>query len=575
MWRSRIKERLRMKKLLLITALIFLLGDSALKPDFTESSLGAGTAYDRFYSHYPPDPVNVRTGNFYLPIQDLFLPCFGIPLEVFRAYNSFSRQNGPFGIGWTFNYDIKITLGDFGTLKVLEPDGFLNEFKSASQMTEAKGEIIDKIINGKKEEDKQYFKKIREEDYYDKMRIKLATDIEFFKRLKTRYAPDETKEVSDGTYISTSRGTATIIKQKGTFTRIRQNGNKEYYNKTGDLTQIADRNGNGLKFTLDSAGKVTKVTDGCTHYILITYNNKGKIIQVADSLGRTFKYEYDKLDRMISSKGPDGNPVTYSYNKVGMMDKITYEKGESTEIAYDINRGTVTEQKGPGTKVTQYTYSSKGPNYKTATVKDNQGLFENYEFFDDERKTIQTDKNGKKVITVLSRTCSKPISVTDSKGTGESYKYDDAGNLIEKKDPSAQIVEYKYEPRFNQIEEIKDATGRKLKFLYDERGNLTYANLQDAGWVRIRYETHGKVQSLLDHNGNIISFEYNFFGKPTLIQKSFKDKKIGAILVKYDNTGEIVDIKYDPNNMKIVDEVKQTLGDILALLKPSGIDFQI
>jgi YD repeat-containing protein len=565
-----------MKNLILCFSLVIFACAASPISEIEQGNLGAGTAADKFYVHYPPDPVNLRTGNFYYAVQDLFLPCFGIPLEVFRSYNSFSRQNGPLGLGWTFNYDIKISIGDIGTLKVLEADGFLNEFKPKNQPEGPKGEVIDKIIEAKKEEDKQYLKRPREEEFYDKMRIKMATDDDYFKRLKTRYVQVDPKKVPDGEYVSYSRGTSTIIKKEGTFTRIKINGTKEYYNKDGDLTRVEDRNGNSLNFELDSGGRVKRVSDGCTHHLLFTYNQKGKIIQVSDSLGRILKYEYDSLDRLIAAKLSDGSTVKYSYNKMNMMEKLVYDNGDVIDVVFDPKKGVVTEQRGPKKKITKYSYGSKGPKHRWAIAEDNEGYYENVEFIDEENKIVQKDKSGKQTVTVISRTCSKPVSVTGDLGSNEYYKYDDAGNMLEKKDSSGNTVSYKYDIRFPILPtEIRDQTGKKLIFLYDERGNMTYANLEGTGWVKIRYDAKGKYQSLSDSKGNIINFAYNYFGKPTIIEKKIRDKATGAIKVKYKDTGEISEIKYEPNDTKVVDDVKKTLDEMLSLMRASGIDIQI
>lgn len=540
---------------------------------YAEKYLGRSIPGEKFHSHYPPDPVNVRTGNFYLPIQDLYLPCFGFPIEVFRAYNSFSSQNGPFGIGWTFNYDLRITIGTSNILKVIEADGFVNEFQLKGTSDTGKGQIIDQIIEAKKKEDMQYRKSYQPEEVYDKMRIKLATDGDYFKRQRARYIVVESKEVVDGEYISTLRGTTTIIKSKGQYTRIREDGSTEYYNTDGYLLRIEDRNGNSLNFTLNAKNQVTRVSDGCLHYILVAYNPRGKIEKITDSLGRYFSYGYDSSDRLVSFKDSKGNASEYTYNQLGFMEKITFEKGKKILIEYTKNTGTVAKVSGPATKVSTYQYGRKA-NLRTALVTDNEGLYESYEFDDKEQTTVQKNKKGNAVTTVLSKTCSKPASVTDGKFS-EFYNYDSRGNLIEKKDSQGGIVKYRYDPRFDQITEITDSQGQKLRFLYDARGNLTNADLARAGWVRIRYERHGKIETMMDDKGNMISYAYNNTGMPTVIEKKSKGKLVGQILVTYDPTGEIIDRRFNPNDVKIVEDVKKTLSDIFALLKPSGIDFQI
>jgi len=564
-----------MKKILFIFSLLFLSNYGFAIETNPSRCLGKSSDFDRFYVHHAPDPVNARTGNFYFPVQDLHLPCFGLSLEVFRAYNSFSKANGLLGVGWTFNYDLKISIGDVATLKVIEADGFINTYKSESLLNVQKGQVIDKIIQAKKTEDMQYSKRLKSEEYYDKMRIRLATDTSYYQRLKSRYVKSPKRKVELGKYVSTARGKTTIIKKKDGYIRIKQNNIKEFYNKKGYLTRIEDVNGNFLNFSINKKGKLKRVSDGCRHFLLITYNKRGKIIKITDSLGRAIQYTYNESDLLTSATTLSGKTIKYAYNQYRDMTELTTEGGQLVTIKYGKKKRRVTEQKGPGKKVTKYKYAQKGKNYKRAVISDNRGTYEKLEFYKNELKTVQTDKKGNQVITVLSKTCSKPISVTNKKGKGSKYTYNDKGNLTEKIDQNGNVVKYEHHPQFDIPTKITDQEGNRLTFLYDTRGNLTYANFKNHGWVKIRYEKHGKYQSLSDNKGNIINYTYNYFGKPIRIEKKVKNKTTGAIITKYAPTGEIRNIKYEPNNAKIIEDIKVTLRNIFELIKPSGINFQI
>src|SRR5258708_4451274 len=87
----------------LLLPFAFCLTFVALSQAESLTDLGSGRYGDVLHIHHAPDPVNVRTGNFYLPVQDYYLPCFSFPLEIYRSCNSVSTRNGPFGKGWNFN----------------------------------------------------------------------------------------------------------------------------------------------------------------------------------------------------------------------------------------------------------------------------------------------------------------------------------------------------------------------------------------------------------------------------------------------------------------------------------------
>jgi len=72
--------------------------------------------------------VNVATGNWVVSRSDVSIPTIGPELGVHRVYNSASVVPGPFGEGWTFNYDIGLSQsGDDFVLA--NPDGSTTLFK--------------------------------------------------------------------------------------------------------------------------------------------------------------------------------------------------------------------------------------------------------------------------------------------------------------------------------------------------------------------------------------------------------------------------------------------------------------
>ncbi len=54
------------------------------------------------------DPVNTANGNYAHQHTDLAIPTRGLPLDFTRAYNSLSPQAGPFGYGWTHNWNLAL-----------------------------------------------------------------------------------------------------------------------------------------------------------------------------------------------------------------------------------------------------------------------------------------------------------------------------------------------------------------------------------------------------------------------------------------------------------------------------------
>jgi len=56
------------------------------------------------------EPVDTATGNYSYERTDLSIPTVSLPLAFSRSYNSSTPANGPLGYGWTFSYNVLITV---------------------------------------------------------------------------------------------------------------------------------------------------------------------------------------------------------------------------------------------------------------------------------------------------------------------------------------------------------------------------------------------------------------------------------------------------------------------------------
>lgn len=560
-----------------IFALLFL---SFISTSYAQD-LGKGLPYDYLHVHVAPDPVNARNGNFYLPLPDYYQSCFGFPLEVYRSYNSFSSKNGPFGRGWTFNYDIQIIVGEKGALQIVEPDGFVNEYISVESAEQSQGTTIQKILEARKKEDVAYMKNKEGKgaEYYKEIQKKLATDAEYLKRQRDRYLGAQKQSSGSGKYVSYSRGTTYVTKTATGYTRTTELGQTEEYNGNGFITKISDRIGNELRFNYDKKSRLSKVLDGCGNFLDISYGANEKIAKIRDSFSKELTYVYNKDFFLVSNRGTDNQEMAYTYDKMRRMDSITFkEDGSKTTIEYDPKTSRVVAQTGPGTKKTIYEYSKTGKTLQTR-IKDNQGENTLYEYNDAENKISQTDANGVKTTTVLSTCCGKPVSIKSSQGINDSFEYDQAGNLISKTDAKGAKTTFEYEPRFSQVAEIKDPSGEIIRYRYDQNGNLSFAKKimpdSTSSFVKLSYESHGKIDDIVDDQEQQVKFTYSSIGKPTSIQLWKNKRKTSEIQVKYKEDGTMDNLQYVPNNPETANLIKGVLKSYLLLLKPAGIDFEI
>ncbi len=203
--------------------------------------LGRGTKDSKFFYHLPPDPVNVRTLNYYFPADDhLALPCF-LPIEIKINYNSYSGDSSLFGDKWTFNHNIKVTRMA-NRLEVTEGDGFQNPYYKERNLEATKESEIEQIIIAQKKAD-AISGGLKQGTQYEELKRKLRAD----QTLREETAARMLKPVplQAGEYYSLARGPTTLeLLADGSYVRKFQNGVKEYFDKSGMLSRTEDRNGN-------------------------------------------------------------------------------------------------------------------------------------------------------------------------------------------------------------------------------------------------------------------------------------------------------------------------------------------
>lgn len=536
----------------------------------TPRDLGKGQLFDHLHVHHAPDPVNVRTGNFYLPLQDYYKPCFNLPIEIYRSYNSFWTRTSSFGKGWTFNYETQVSVNDQVGLQVTEPDGFITTYQPKE--TAGGAGLIDKLVAAKKADD-QTRASSKGTEFYQDYKTKLSTDAEFLKKQKNLLLAKESALSPSGKYVSKERGHSTLEETSGQYIRTLETGRKEFFSKKGKLTRIEDRNGNFLLFTYDGE-KLAKISDGCEQSVSLKFTRLGQIEKITGSDGQSASYTYDAGSKLTSVKTVDNQTILFKYDDTDKMSAIVFPDASETKIVYEPKTNRVVKQIGPGTKITTYTYGKDSSKVWTL-VEDTQGEKSKFEYLDAENKSIHTDRSGKKTITTHMACCGKPLSVTDEAGQGDTFKYDDNGNLISKTNALKQTTTFKYDERFGMPSEITDQTGRSIRYVFDPKGNMTFSKASTGEYVKLTYESHGKITSIIDQLDNEIVFNYDKTGNPIVIEKLVKKRKTAKLAITYSKAGEILNVTPEPSGKETVATIKSTISSLFDYLKPIGIEFTL
>ena len=450
--------------------------------------------------------ANLASGNLYHS-QDILSIQKGLTLSF--AYNSIDTYAGPFGKGWTHNYNINITQVVSNTLSLMQGDG------------------------------KRVYFNLSGGTYYPEARTGEYSTI--------------IKNV-DGTYtLTTKEGTIYTFNSSGKLTSIKDRNNNTFaLTYTDDnLTSIIDSTGRITTLTYDSLNKIIQITDTMGRVTTLGYNTNGYLSTVTDPPGNTWQYTYDADGRMLSKTDSEGNISTYTYDSQGRITTSTNPSGTKT-ISYDQinNIATITERDGgvwthiydpllnvpleitdPQGGITTYVYDL---NSNLISKTDPNGNTINYTYDSNGNMTSITDPLANTTIYTYN-SYGQITSITDPLGRVTGYSYDSNGNLISVTDSGGAITQFQYDSKGN-ITKIINALGHETNYNYDQYNNLISTTNPEGETTTFTYDLSGNMTGQTDALGNTNLFEYN---------------SLNQLIKVTDPLGNVSDYTYDFRGNKI------------------------
>jgi RHS repeat-associated protein len=393
------------------------------------------------------DPVDTSTGYFSDTFTDLSTKG-RLPLSLTRSYaesiadpngpNGRLAADGPFGYGWTFNYNsFAATDGATGNVMITQEDG---------------------------------------------------STVTFLPQSGGGYDP------------SAPRYDATLAKNGGTYTYTRRGRDIFTYDvATGRMQSQTDIAGSkasppyAITFGYDGAGHLTTVTDPASRRYTLTWTGN-HVTGLSDSAGRQVSYAYDGSGNLTDVYGvgttrspvlKDDDRMQYGYQAgTHLMTSmrtpknfgVTATPAPVTSMAYDSSERVLT-QTDPLGHTTTFTY---GPNGGLAAGQ-----------------VLVTDPAGHQDL----QTYSNGLLSSETKGYGSpdagtwTYTYDPVTlGITSVADPLGNLQTFAYDDHGNQIS-ASDARGFATNYEYDDHGNLiatitpqgvrTTNNIDEAGHIAL------------------------------------------------------------------------------------------
>lgn len=501
------------------------------------------------------DPVDTSTGYFSDSFTDLTIPGRGVPLSVTRSYaggvadptgpNSTLAHDGPFGYGWTFNYNMSATTDSSGNVTIGQEDGSQVPFTVSGTTYTPSAPRFDATLT------------------------KAGSSYTFTRRGQLVYTFD----------VTTGRLTAAT-------TLVGAHANPAYQ----------------TTFTYDGSGHLSKVTEPAGRYFTFTWTGS-HITAVTDSTGRQVSYAYETNGDLTDVYGvattrtptlQSNDRFTYTYvagkHLVASMRTPQNYGGASsakTSMTYDSSDRVLTQTDPVGNQTT-FTY---GPSSSPSLVAG---------------QTLVTDPAGHKTLDtyqsglLVSRTLGygtadagtwsytyDPISLgvstaSDPDGNLQTFSYDAHGNQIASSNALGYTTSAIYDDSGHQIETV-DPLGVATVNTYDLAGHInttaTTTNTNAAGTIvygdltsTTVTQANNVVESVSGNFGTAPARTVNYYytdpAHPADVTKTV-DPAGHAATASYDSYGNLTAVTdADGNTAK---SGYNTIGEATSTVTPNGV----
>ena len=312
----------------------------------------------------------------------------------------------------------------------------------------------------------------------------------------TTYAYDPANRLSSMTQALTGAPGGQIVTSYG-------------YDVQGNLTSVADPNGNVTTYVYDDFGRMQRQTSPVSGTTTYTYDPTGNVLTTTDANGAVTTRTYDALSRITSStstRSGQTDAVTWTYDDptsanhgLGRLATMTDPSG-STLYQYD-RRGLLrTEAKtiGSNSYTTTFAYDANG-NRSTMTYPN--GTIASYTF-DFANRPYALNSGTTSIVSSAAYLPFGPLtSIAFGNGTTRTVQYDARYRTVENKlvGPGGTIADYAYaEDNVGNITQVHDVTDARYNrdFGYDDLNRLITANGGAALWGTGSY-SYDKMGNML------------------------------------------------------------------------------
>lgn len=252
------------------------------------------------------------------------------------------------------------------------------------------------------------------------------------------------------------------------------------YDGGGDLLSVSGPSGGDYRF--DRSGNLIERIDSEGNIIAFSYDVEGWVVGETLGASRWMHYSRDKLGRVLGATLVDGTEVSFEHNAYGQLTRLTAGNLQDTRWAYSASGELLAVESSTGVKL-RFEYGTVPGRMLSATNET------------DEKWQLEYDGDG------------NVVSEIDFAGNRREYAYDASGDLAATTDDEDGRIEFEADG-LGQVVAVLQAGVSEIRYKYDQRGLLLRA---DNGDFRVEREYDDLGQLLVERQGE---YEVEFSSDP-------------------------------------------------------------
>lgn len=487
---------------------------------------------------------------------------FSLPLE--RTYNSSALQPRMFGLGWGTIYETVLSVTDSGII-IIQDGGSGKKFFYALKSN----------LSGAQKETK----------------IQLRDDCSFSNNSAshdTYVFPKAQQKLKHSDIYQSRLGCSGSYIQKDSDGYKRTLGERtEFFDLKGRLHQITNKTGDIIFIHRNEVDRISKISDNKGHALTFDYSVDG-FVTCAQQGNKIISYSYQGKNLVQVDREYDA--LNYTYNNDNLLTKVVSHQEAIVTIGYDVNDRVSSVQLYNDTLLT-YQYLDKTSPF--IEVGYTHGLL-NTEFLDNQQlwqRTVlyarETNKYGLNYVShmlkksdlgqeeTLYQECGLPVADISKKEKVLSQYNDDCQLVMQNNGKTIKKLHYdKKHQKIRKIiiTDLENNITTWSRFTYDDRGKLIRGKTSEGLEAHLTYDHDNRITSMIDQKGEVLSYEYNDAGQPTLIAMT----EIGKLVISYNEAREITNVDVvDGKGHEVNEKIFDTMQNLLHIIKPTGVDIFI